>query len=204
MDPGHPSEVGIGTRGKKVREVDVVWQVAVEVKKALEKRGVRVILTKSSARQRVANRDRAEIANQAGADLFVRIHCDAASRGGFATFFPDRPGKSNGAVGPSKSVCTQSALAAKAFHRAAIDVLAGEIGDRGLHGDRATLVGKRQGALTGSIYSKVPVLLAELCVLTKPKDERFIASKKGFSKMCKAMEKGVLAALDALAKRKVP
>ena len=100
--------------------------------------------------------------------------------------------------GPAADVRTRSAVAGRAFHRAAAAELRGGIADRGIHGDEATKIGRKQGALTGSIRSKVPVLLAELCVLSNPKDEAFVASEGGFNRMCSAVEKGVLEALRAL------
>jgi len=79
-------------------------------------------------------------------------------------------------------------------HRTIVDVLAGHP-DRGLMTDRQTAIGKRQGALTGSIYSQVPVLLIELAVLTNPKDEKFLASKDGFEHLCQAIAAGVRVAV---------
>ena len=58
-----------------------------------------------------------------------------------------------------------------------------------------TAVGGRQGALTGSVFSKVPVLLVEMVVLTNAKDEAFILSKQGRALMVDALAKGVLAAV---------
>src|SRR5687768_15869973 len=78
IDPGHPSEVGLGTRGKRVTEVRIVWAVAQHLRRLLERDGFSVVLTKRTMAQRVTNRRRAEIANDAHASLMVRLHCDAA------------------------------------------------------------------------------------------------------------------------------
>ncbi len=47
IDPGHPSEVGRGTRGKRITEIEAVWQVAQKLKDRLEQDGMQVELTKT-------------------------------------------------------------------------------------------------------------------------------------------------------------
>ena len=69
---------------------------------------------------------------------------------------------------------TSSSIAAKLFYRAFAAALAGKLKDNGLRGDEETLIGGRQGALTGSIFSKVPTVLVEMAFLTNPKDAEWI------------------------------
>lgn len=196
IDPGHPSEVGNGTKGKLITELDAVWLVALELKPLLEAKGVKVVLTKAKKDEFVANRRRAEIANESKADLLLRLHCDAASGSGLATYYPAEVGTAkDGKKGPSESVLKRSAAAAKAFHPVVIERLKGTLPDYGLKTDKQTLIGSQQGALTGSIYSEVPVLLVELCVLTNPKDEAVIASEAGRKMIAEALSAGTLAAL---------
>jgi N-acetylmuramoyl-L-alanine amidase len=195
IDPGHPSENGVGTRGKKLTEVHVAWVMALELRDRLAADGYTVLLTKSSEGLRVSNRRRAEIANQAKAALLVRLHCDAASGTGIAVYYPSRQGKVGQDSGPSVDVRRQSAKMAKAFHGALIDALVEKLADRGLMTDQSTAIGARQGALTGSIYAEVPVILVELCVLTNPKDEAFVVSKDGRDLLADALEKAVRSAV---------
>ncbi|MBC8102865.1 MAG: N-acetylmuramoyl-L-alanine amidase, partial [Cytophagales bacterium] len=53
----------------------------------------------------------------------------------------------------------------------------------------------RQGALTGSVFSKVPVLLIEMGVLTNPRDEAILASAKGQAKIADAITAATLAVI---------
>ena len=193
VDPGHPSEVGIGTRGKKLTEVAVCWKVALELKKELEHDGYRVVLTKTAERQKVLNKKRAEIANTSGTAFFVRLHCDAGNGTGIETYFPDRQGRVGKMTGPSQDVIRASEAAASKFHPAMIKALGGALRDNGFHSDTKTLIGGKQGALTGSIYSKVPVVLVEMVVLQNPKDEAFFLKAGGYQKMAKALAAGVRA-----------
>jgi len=195
IDPGHPSENGVGTRGKQISELEACWKVAVELRQLLQSKGFQVVMTKSSRDQKVTNRQRAQIANSANANLMLRLHCDAATESGFASYYPAKAGKVGGAVGPSKEVIAASRKAAQRFHPAAVGVLKGHLKDRRLRTDSQTAIGARQGALTGSIYARVPVILVEMCVLQSKHDEAFIRTPQGQAKMAEALCAGVVAAL---------
>lgn len=195
IDPSHPSEVGRGTQGKKLTELRANWIEAQLLKKRLEKRGIKVILTKTSENKLVRNKDRAGVANAAGADLMIRLHCDASSGTGFTVYAPNQQGTDRNFRGPSAKVIQASQAKAKQFHAAMSAAMKGKLKDNGLLPDQRTAVGSRHGALVGSIYSKVPVVLVEMVVLTNPKDEAFLLSAKGQEAMAEALEAGVLAAL---------
>lgn len=201
IDPGH-SRKTVGAAGRKAVEYKICWQMAQRLQSVLKAQGITVVLTKKSAEENVSNADRAAIANQAHADLFLRLHCDAGAGSGIATFFPDRQGVFNAMHGPTSAVIEASRDCAKWFHPAMIAALHGGLADRGIRTDAQTAVGKRQGgALAGSIYAQVPVLLVEMCLITNPKDEAFLASEAGQKKLAQAMASGVAAVLD---RRKTP
>lgn len=198
IDPGHPSENGRGSKGKKIDELTAAWKVAIRLKQLLNADGYKVVMTKSSQNQIVKNKKRAEIANAAHADLMLRLHCDATGGSGISVYYPDKAGRVDRVTGPSSSVREQSGTLAANFHPALVKGLAGKHPDRGLLTDRDTAIGRRQGALTGSIYSKVPVILVEMAVLSNPKDEAFLTSKDGFEQLCRALAFGVRAAVPRM------
>lgn len=175
IDPGHPSENGSGTKGKTLKEIEVCWDMALRTSKQLKLRGAQVNLTKSRLDEVVTNQKRAEIGNAFGSDLVIRLHCDAASERGFATYYPSVAGTVRGVKGPSKEVLSQSKKYAAVFHTALAKGLDGELRNRGLKTEASTYVGSKQGALTGSIFSTKPVLLVEMVVLTKKEDEAWMA-----------------------------
>lgn len=191
IDPGHPSETSAGTVQNGVAEVRVAWRVALELRDVLAASGYRVVLTKSREGERVTNRERARIANEAGAAVLVRLHCDASAGSGFALYHPDRQGTVQGVTGPSAGVIARSREAAEALHAGMVGVLSGRLRAGGIHGDSRTFVGSRQGALTGSIFSRVPVVTVEMAVLTSRADARFIASKQGQETMARAIAAGI-------------
>jgi N-acetylmuramoyl-L-alanine amidase len=67
----------------------------------------------------------------------------------------------------------------------------GASGYGGVLGDSRTAIGARQGALTGSIFSRVPVVTVEMAVLTDAGDARFIASPSGQRRMAHAIAAGI-------------
>jgi N-acetylmuramoyl-L-alanine amidase len=194
IDPGHPSEVSSGRAPQHgTNETEVAWAVALKLREALEARGYAVVLTKSREDELVRNRDRAEVANRAGAALMVRLHCDASVESGFAVYYPDRAGRSkDGTVGPGPSVVEGSRRAAAAVHAAMAEGLAGALRDNGVRTDYQTKVGRAQGgALTGSIFSAVPVVTVEMVVLSDARDAEFIKAEEGQRRMAEAIADGV-------------
>ena len=156
--------------------------------------GIRTVMTKSSINQLVTNRDRAGIANRAGAAIFIRLHCDAGGGSGFTWYYPDRSGSKYGVTGPSRAVQIQSRNAAYIMNEAMKPVLRGSLKSNPIKTDAATGVGGRQGGvLTGSIFSQVPTALLEMCFINQKRDAAFIASAAGQEKMAAALEAGVVA-----------
>ena len=76
IDPGHggPDPGAIGIQG--LREADVVLDVALQIARLLQSRGVQVLLTRTSEVD-VDLPPRVELANRSQADLFVSLHANA-------------------------------------------------------------------------------------------------------------------------------
>ena len=79
VDPGHggEDEGAIGQSGTK--EKDINLKISKKLKTLLEKAGFEVILTRDDDRF-IPLSDRTKIANEAGADMFVSIHCNASEK----------------------------------------------------------------------------------------------------------------------------
>lgn len=91
LDPGHggrdPGAIGVGG----VREKDVTLAMARALRKGLESRGFRVVLTREDDRA-ISLEERTAMAEAAGGDLFVSLHANAArqrSVRGVETYYPD-------------------------------------------------------------------------------------------------------------------
>ena len=75
LDPGHGG-VQPGCEFEGVLEKDIALSVARLTAEALRERGAQVILTREGDED-VSLEDRCRIANEAGADVFVSIHCNS-------------------------------------------------------------------------------------------------------------------------------
>jgi N-acetylmuramoyl-L-alanine amidase len=95
VDAGHGGvDPGAPIQGGRLREKDITLQVAMKVGAALRSRGIRVVYTRTRDTL-ISRTDRGRIANQAGGDVFLSIHVNAANPGwkqpqaarGFETYF---------------------------------------------------------------------------------------------------------------------
>lgn len=201
LDPGHPSEVAAGDGLQNgLREVQVNWDISQLLAAELAKRGVcRTFLTRHTFSEMTTNRRRAEIANEAKAALMVRLHCDSAKGEGFTLYYPDATGTHDGVTGPSPEVMAGSREAARACQAAAETILPPMLKVNPVKTDRQTAIGSKQGALIGSIHSKVPVVTVEMVYLNNPADARVIGSPDGQKRMVQALAQGIT---DFLSSRK--
>jgi N-acetylmuramoyl-L-alanine amidase len=197
IDPGHPSEVNSGyTVQNGTTETHIDWVVGKKLEKLLRDKGFKVVMTKESERQVVRNKERALIANRAKAGVMVRLHCDSSPSHGFAIYYPDRTGTQQGVTGPSTDIRSRSRQAAAAMAAEMEKALTGTLHSDGIKGDSKTFVGAKQGALTGSIFSTVPIITIEMVVLSNRADAAFIKTSDGQDKMAAAIANGIVRYLN--------
>lgn len=199
IDPGHPSETSAGAAAHGLTENRLNWQVAQRLATKLKAKNIAFVLTKSRENQKVTNRQRAEIANGANAyktpcAALIRLHCDAGGGSGFAWFYPDRAGTKQGVTGPPRNVQIASRNLAHIMNESMKSVLKTSLRANSIKTDASTFVGGKQGGvLTGSIFSRVPTALVEMCYITNKRDAQFIGSATGQEKMAEALAAGLVA-----------
>ena len=200
VDPGHPNTFNTATTMVNgTNENHINWVVALKLERILKEKGFEVMMTKSAEMQMLENKERALMGNRSGAGLCVHLHCESTPGSGFAVYYPDRQGTfeyhndpDNGFKGPSAQVMAGSLTAAQVMSKAMKEKLAGILSSRGLLGDSRTAVGESQGALTFSIFSKIPTITIEMLVLTNASDARFAKSEDGQEKMAQAIAAGIM------------
>jgi len=197
IDPGHPSETSDGATANGLSENHLNWEVAQRLAAKLKARGIPYVLTKSAEKQRVTNRERAEIANGANpqktpCSAFIRLHCDTGGGSGFMWYYPDRTGTKDGVTGPTKEIQHASRQLAHAMNEAMTPVLKGVLRANSIKTDAETFVGGKQGGvLSGSIFARVPTALVEMCFINNKGDAEVIASAAGQEKMADALLAGI-------------
>jgi len=170
--------VGVVTRRP---EHELVLTLGMKVKERLERYGVAVVMTRTTADVDISNSQRAEVANQAGADLFLRIHADSSTNAdirGVSTLYPS----GNDWVTPIEH---ESLKAAGVVHKAmTASTLAT---DRGV---------MKRADLSGFNYCRVPAILVETGFLSNPVDDRQLADPAYQDTLADGIARGVLEYLE--------
>lgn len=75
------ARMSAGARGVKsgTEEYSINLQVALKLQELLEEAGATVVMTRTTNDVSLSNRERAEMMNEAEVDVWIRLHCDAAS-----------------------------------------------------------------------------------------------------------------------------
>ncbi len=201
IDPGHqaagnsaPEPVGPGATQTKAKvtggavgvvtrrpEHELVLTLGMKVKERLERYGVAVVMTRTTADVDISNSQRAEVANQAGADLFLRIHADSSTNAdirGVSTLYPS----GNEWVTPIEQ---ESLKAAGVVHKAMIAST--------LATDRGVM---KRADLSGFNYCRVPAILVETGFLSNPVDDRQLADPAYQDTLADGIARGVLEYLE--------
>jgi N-acetylmuramoyl-L-alanine amidase len=198
IDAGHQGKgdmrlepIGPGSKTKKpavadgtagvvthLRESVINLRVALKLRTALQADGIKVIMIRTSENVDIANSQRAQIANKAHANLFIRLHCDgvnSSSVNGFLTLVPAR----NQWTGP---IVSTSARAGRDIHKATLATTGAH--DRGI---------TPRGDMSGFNWSQVPSVIVEMGVMTNSSDDRKLASTSYEQKLASGIANGIVA-----------
>jgi N-acetylmuramoyl-L-alanine amidase len=171
IDPGHGGTREPGAAGPTgLREVDVNFDVAQRLQKALEAKGARVVLTRTADYEETLA-TRAEIATKLQPQVFVSIHHNAE---------PDEPRSAPGTETYYQIASTQSKRLAGIIYREVTAALSAY--HIGWVGDRDAGAKYRPGKDGGDYYgilrrtAGIPAMLAELAFITNPPEEKLLAT----------------------------
>ncbi len=134
-------------------------------------------MTRTTGAVDISNSQRADVANKAGADLFIRIHADGSTNGdtrGLSTLYP----AGNDWVKP---ISTPSLTAAKIIHSEVL--LTTGAPDRGI-------VPRKD--LSGFNWAKVPSVIVECGFLSNPTEDKLLATDAYQLKLAEGMATGIL------------
>ena len=151
INPGHSGVCEPGACAETFREAEINMKISRIIAKLLIKRGYEVILTRNGDIENDGLSWRAEIANQAEADIFISIHCNSAgslkANGTETWYFEDSCNGLSLARSIQRSIVTATSTT-----------------DRGV---------KATKALTVLNKTTCPAVLVELAFLSNP-DDRII------------------------------
>lgn len=227
LDPGHggssPHEGAHGRNG--LVEKDIALAVARRTRTALEAAGATVVLTREGDDDvSLAERDR--IANEAGADLFVSIHCNSMRRSedrrvtrGVETYFlsPDptdaearmlaqlENGGPDAVPLPKAATPVEGILNDLALSQARNDsaVLAQIIHQQVVRGAHAQSRGVRQAPFLVLSGTRMPSVLVEIGFISHPREGRLLAREKYQERVAQALASAVREFADKVLARRL-
>ncbi len=206
VDPGHGGKDpgAIGIRG--VKEKDIVLKIAREVKKELSRKGIDVYLTRKTD-VFIPLSERARIANEKGADVFVSIHCNACNNKkvrGISTWILNATSderaieiaarENNVPVEKMDDInkiilsLIQSAklnISKKLAYYVQKDIV------RELHGASQGL-GVRQAPFYVLVDTRMPSILVEALFVTNPSDARLLSKRAYRRRIAKGISEGIV------------
>ena len=197
IDPGHQAKANLeqepigpdaretkykvtgGTTGVVTGKPEYVLtlEAANLLKAHLEKKGIQVILTRTSHDVDISNQERAEIANKHGADLFVRLHADGSESSetrGFSVLVPAKDNPYTVAVYEDS-------------YRAAQFVLTHISKEIPIHQNGFFF----RNDMSGFNWSKVPVILPEIGFMTNPEEDKKLSDEAYLSHVMELLASGI-------------
>ncbi|HEY3373470.1 MAG TPA: N-acetylmuramoyl-L-alanine amidase [Candidatus Aquicultor sp.] len=202
IDPGHQQRVDLskepigpgsselkvknpgGAQGVRTRtpEYVVALEIAEKLERKLRAQGIKVIMTRESNNVTIGNVQRAQVANNAHADLFVRVHQDSStdrSKHGISTLYPAK----NKWTAP---IYSQSLEAAKMIEQTLLSVT------------KATASGiVPRNDLTGFNWAQVPSVLVEAGFLSNPQEDLLLNSDSYQDLIADGLSKGIISYLQS-------
>lgn len=173
------TKVTSGTYGvvSGMAEHELTLTVAKQLQEVLEAEGYKVVMVRTKSNVNISERERAEIANKAKADIFLSIHADGSENHAVSGAM---------AICPTKQspYCAKISKKSKKLSKTILSTVVEYTGckNRGVwENDSMSVVN----------WSKVPVLVLELGFMTNKEEDRKLATASYQKKLVKGMVAGV-------------
>lgn len=172
-------KVSSGTKGTTtgVPEYKLNLVIALKVKKELIHRGYEVYMIREKNDVNLSNRERAELANESGADLFLRIHADGSensSVNGTSTLYPSKDN-------PYVSELSHDSYA---LSKAIVDAMCEKTGAK----NRGTIA---RDDMSGINWCNIPVSIIEMGYMSNKKEDKLMQTKEYQDKLVQGICDGI-------------
>ena len=158
-------------------EYQLNLDVSLKLQEVLEERGYRVVMTRTDNDTAISNAERALLAAEEGAEVYVRIHANGSDDHGVQGALSMCPSQDNPYVSElySESLRLSESL---------LDAYCAATGfeDRGV---------QYTDTMTGINWCKVPVTIVEMGFMSNPGEDRKMASSSYQKKMVKGIANGI-------------
>lgn len=156
-------KVASGTTGcvTGIKEYELTLQVSLKLQEELEARGYQVMMVRTSHDVNISNSERAAVANNAGADAFIRIHANGSDDSGQNGALTISPTSANPYMGSLYSQCRKLSEC----------VLDGLVNATGANKQSIW----ETDSMSGINWCTVPVTIVEMGFMTNPTEDANMA-----------------------------
>lgn len=173
------ARLATGTSGcvSGLDEYELDLDVSLKLRDELIRRGYRVIMTRETHDIDISNIERCQVANEAGADILLRIHANGSEDGSVSGALTAAPSASNPYVSDIYESCI----------KLADDLINAYCETTGLY-NRGIWV---TDDMTGINWSDIPVTILEMGFMTNPGDDAYMADAANQDIMVQGIANGV-------------
>ncbi|NLC18578.1 MAG: N-acetylmuramoyl-L-alanine amidase [Clostridiales bacterium] len=173
------AKVSSGTQGRftGVPEYELNLLIAKKVKDVLTERGYEVIMIRESHDVDLSNKERADIANESGAEIFIRIHANGSTNPSVHGTLTIYPSKKNPYVADLSE-------ASHKLSKAIVDAICKNTGSKNLGA-------VARDDMSGINWSKIPVTIIEMGYMTNEKEDKLMQTEDYQNKIVQGICDGI-------------
>ncbi len=173
------AKVASGTSGcvTGLNEYELTLQVSFKLQAELEARGYQVLMVRTSHDVNISNSERAAVANNVGADAFVRVHANGSDDSGQNGILTICPTSANPYMGNLYSACRNLSEC----------VLDGAVNATGANKQYIW----ETDSMSGINWCTVPVTIVEMGFMTNPTEDANMADSSYQQKMATGIADGL-------------